>query len=116
MDINYALALYKELEAYLKKYGDQSIVFHYSRLVDGIAVLEADYSDEDKEDCILTLYERLYPGRGGLTDFFIYSEDPEQRKALNEQLSHIQLELWKIVKDKIVEHSSPGKFRHEEAY
>lgn len=104
MDIEHILELLKELEALLKKYGDQSIAYQYRTLQDGIAVLEADYSDEDKEDCILTLYERLYPGRCGLTEFFIYTKDQERDNALNKTLSRIQQELWKNVKDKIIDH------------
>ncbi len=105
MNITHILELLKELEALLKKYGDQSIVYQYRTLQDAIAVLEADYSDEDKEDCILTLYERLYPGRCGLTEFFIYTQDFEQRKALNETLSRIHDELWDAVKDNIQPHN-----------
>ena len=101
MDIDYVLKLFKELAVHLKKYGDQSIAYQYQTLLDAIDVLEADYSDEDKEDCIVTCYKRLYPGRAGLSEFFIYREDFEERSALNEPLSRIQHELWEMVKNKI---------------
>lgn len=55
MNITHILELLKELEALLKKYGDQSIVYQYRTLQDAIAVLEADYSDEDKSSILLLI-------------------------------------------------------------
>lgn len=101
MDIGYVLELFKELEIHLKKYGDSSVAYQYRTLVDAISVLEADYTDEEKEECIVKCYKRLYPERSGLTEFFIWNSDFEQRKALNEPLEHISDELWRIVKDRM---------------
>lgn len=44
------------------------------------------------------VYKRLYPARGGLTEFFIWKSDFDERVKANEDLDKISEELWKIFK------------------
>lgn len=41
-------------------------------------------------------YKRLYPARGGLTEFFIWKSDFDERVKANENLDKISDELWQI--------------------
>ncbi len=101
MNIMNVLELLKELEAHLKKYGNDSIVFQYKTIESAISFLEADNTDEEKEDCIILSYKLLYPVRGGLSEFYIWNNNFELRRELNAPLERIHNELWEIVKDRL---------------
>jgi hypothetical protein len=42
------------------------------------------------------IHNSLYTPHGGMAEFFIWREDAEQRKAVNENLERILQELWDI--------------------
>jgi hypothetical protein len=45
-----------------------------------------------------SIYSNLYPPRGGLSDFFIWKSDFNERVKVNEPLGKIGDELWKMLK------------------
>ncbi|MGP1434208.1 MAG: hypothetical protein ACTTKP_08005 [Catonella sp.] len=47
---------------------------------------------------IKSIYKNLYPPRGGLSEFFIWKADFDERIKANEPLGKIGDELWKILK------------------
>lgn len=47
---------------------------------------------------IKSIYKNLYPPRGGLSEFFIWKADFDERVKANEPLEKIGDELWKILK------------------
>lgn len=53
---------------------------------------------ESVTDEIKSIYNNLYPPRGGLSDFFIWKEDFAERVKANEHLGRIGDELWKMLK------------------
>lgn len=46
---------------------------------------------------IRSLHKKIYPPRGGLSDFFIWREDFNERVKANEPLEKIGNELWMIL-------------------
>ena len=95
------LKLYEQLEEYLKKYGDNTIVHSYIIVRKTILYLKAENTNKEKENYIIQSYKSLYPGKGALSEFYIWDNDPEKRKRLNEPLDNLHNELWEIVKDYI---------------
>jgi hypothetical protein len=53
--------------------------------------------DEKTLEEVKSIYKSLYPPHGGLTDFFIWREDFDERKKLNDFLDKISDELWKLL-------------------
>ncbi|SHJ28514.1 hypothetical protein SAMN02745163_01667 [Clostridium cavendishii DSM 21758] len=47
---------------------------------------------------IKSIYNNLYSTRGGLSDFFIWKADFDERIKANEPLDRIGDEIWKILK------------------
>lgn len=100
MNIKLILTLFKELKEYLRKYGDNSILNSYKILSRTIEVLDSEECD-NKEGYIVHAYKLLYPGKGALSEFYIWENDAEKRKRLNESLDRIHNELWNNVKEYI---------------
>ncbi|MEK5521412.1 hypothetical protein [Heyndrickxia sp. FSL W8-0423] len=46
---------------------------------------------------IKSIHKKLYPPRGGLSDFFIWRSDFDERVKANELFEEISDELWKIL-------------------
>jgi hypothetical protein len=57
-------------------------------------------SKEDEEEIISEvrkMHESLFPPRGGLSDFFIWSNDYDERIRLNEPLENVRKEIYNIL-------------------
>lgn len=46
---------------------------------------------------IKSIHKRIYPPRGGLSDFFIWKSDFDERVKANEPFEKISKELWEIL-------------------
>lgn len=46
---------------------------------------------------IKEMHKTLFPPRGGLSDFFIWSNDYDERIRLNEPLDKVRKEIWEIL-------------------
>lgn len=53
--------------------------------------------DKKTLEAIKEIYKSLYPSHGGLTDFFIWRDDVEERRKENRCLDEISDELWNIL-------------------
>ena len=97
MEIEEIINLFEELKEYLSKYVDDSIDVSYKYLCNMIEVIKVNDS-ENIEDEILRTYKSLYPGIGGLSDFYIWDDNYEKRCLLNEPLERIHKKLWDLLK------------------
>lgn len=99
-DINELKQLFKELLLIVDKYGDSSINNQKKiimRIIDKIAVIDISNSEKQFIE-IQREYKNLYPARGGLSEFYIWNDDFNERQKLNEPLSKIRERLWEILK------------------
>lgn len=101
MNLEKILALYEKLEEYLKKHGDNSILQSYKIVKRTIAFLKSDETKEEKENFLIQSYKTLFPGKGGLSEFYIWDNDIEKRKMLNEPFEIIHNKLWESMRDYI---------------
>ena len=101
MNLERILELFENLEVFLKKYGDNSILQSYKIVNRAIEVLKSKADIKEKEAYIIRSYKALFQSRGGLAEFYIWDNDFETRKALNEPFEYIHKELWDILKDNI---------------
>lgn len=69
MEVKQISNLFEELQNYLSKYVDDSILISYNYLCNFVEVLKSNASDN--EENIIHAYKVLYPGIGGLSDFLI---------------------------------------------
>ncbi|MFL0251320.1 hypothetical protein ACJDT4_12915 [Clostridium neuense] len=98
-DIKKVEILFKELIAILNKYGDSTISNQKRIVEDTIDFIEDNTIEDDKKIIeIEQNYKMLYPAHGGLSEFYIWDNDFEKRKKLNEPLDKVTEELWEIFK------------------
>ena len=101
MDLERIKILCISLEDYLKKYGDDSIVPSYRIVKSTIEIISSDEETKIKQQEVIQNYKMLFSGKGGLSEFYIWDNDFETRKKLNEPLDKIHEELWSIMKNYI---------------
>lgn len=101
MNLEKILELYESLEAFLKKYGDNSILQSYKIVKRTIEFLKSKENRNDKEEQAIYSYKALFSGRGALSDFYVWDNNFETRKSINETFEQIHKELWIIIKEYI---------------
>ncbi len=88
-----------ELKKLLEMYGDSSINIQYKIVESTISIIDSDIHIEEKSRLVINNYKNLYPARGGLSDFYIKSDNYKERLELNEPLDKISDSLWNIFKN-----------------
>jgi hypothetical protein len=102
--INRVKELFQQLLLILETEGDDEVNYAKKELAQNIEALEGVLSNNvDAAEAqevlgqIKTSYKSMYPPRGGLSDFFVWREDYEERVKANKQLDDIQSELRKFL-------------------
>ncbi|WP_090093598.1 hypothetical protein [Clostridium uliginosum] len=95
--------LFSALSLVLEANRKEDINYHISEVNYVVKILNEcqknNYTDSDNIiNEIKSIYSNLYPPRGGLSDFFIWKADFDERVKANEPLGRIGDELWKILK------------------
>lgn len=98
MDLEALKKLFTELRDYLELQNDNSILNIRKLVNNTVAVLESNESDSVKSEYVLDAYRTLYTGRAGLTEYYIWDNDYDNRIKLNEPLERIRDDLWEIMK------------------
>ncbi|MFJ7934399.1 hypothetical protein [Sporosarcina sp. NPDC096371] len=84
----------------LLEHGDSSITPQINQIKSILDVLKIMPSDES-EDIIIEKVRKmndfLYPPRGGLAEFYIWSDDFDERIKLNEPLDIAKQTTWNIL-------------------
>ena len=99
MEYKKIVTLLKELELLLKKYGDNSIINSYRIVQNLIEILNSDATESEKKDFFIRGYNQLYPGKGGLSEFYVWDNDYEKRIEINAPFERIHDTLWEIVRE-----------------
>lgn len=102
--LNRVKELFQQLLLILETEGDDEVNYAKNELAQNIRVLEGVLSNnfdgigaEEVLDEVKTRFKRMYPPRGGLSDFFVWREDYEERLKANKYLDDIQSELREIL-------------------
>lgn len=92
--------LFQQLLFILEKEGDFEVNYAKSELAENIRVLEGVLSSNmnaaEAQEVLVqikTSFKSMYPPRGGLSEFFIWREDYQERLDANKHLDQIQSEL-----------------------
>lgn len=98
-DIILMKQLFKDLEEFLKKYGDNSIrnQFLILRKVNN----NIDIANNDLEIIQIEIaegYRMLFSNRGGLSEFYIWDNDYQIRIKKNAPFDTIKEKMWSIMK------------------
>ena len=83
----------------LRRYNNRQITFQIDQLEDILNVINSNCDDQIKQNRIKTLVDTLYPIRGGLTDFYIWKEDFQERVSINKPISELNEKLWNYTRD-----------------
>lgn len=101
--LNRVKELFEKLLFILETEGDNEVNYAKSELSKNIRLLEevlsnnSDLADaQEVLDNIKMSFKSMYPPRGGLSDFFVWREDYEERFKANKDLDNIQSELREI--------------------
>jgi hypothetical protein len=95
--------LFKKLLYILATEGDNELNYSKNELSANIMLLEEVLGKEkaDRNEIFATIkesYQSMYPPHGGLSDFFVWREDFEERRKANQPLKAIKKELDTIFK------------------
>lgn len=90
--------LFQKLLFILDKHGDGTIKIQKRIVKNTLDIIRSDMSDYKKVIKVKKNYQNLYPARGGLSEFYIWRDNFEERKRLNEPLDKIRERLWQIFK------------------
>lgn len=101
MNLEKVKNLFMDLEKFLKKYGDNSINAPYKIVKITIECILTDESDEIKKQVVIDNYKKLFLGKGALSEFYVWDNDFETRKKINEPFKKIHNELWNLLKEYI---------------
>jgi len=101
MNLERILELYESLEAFLRKYGDDSILQSYRIVKRTIDFLKSKENRNEKEKQAIYSYKALFPGRGALSEFYVWDNDSETRNSINKLFECIHKELWIVIKEYI---------------
>ena len=92
------------LEALLKRIeikGKGEIDYQINAVKKGIHLINDFLVNNSKDTTIdfelKRLIRNLYPPRGGLSDFYIWKDDEDERIKVNTELSDIGNELWRTI-------------------
>ncbi len=101
LNLEIVKALFVQLEQYLKEYGDNDIANQYRIVKNIIYTINSDMEEGEKISSIVCNYKKLFPARGGLSEFYIWNDDFKKRKELNAPFNEIRENLWNIMKNYI---------------
>ncbi|GAF10941.1 hypothetical protein JCM19046_4891 [Bacillus sp. JCM 19046] len=94
--------LYEKLIAILETYGKGEVdsqireINHILNYIGRSATTSVKGREQLEQ--IEEWHNLLYPPRGGLSEFFIWSSDYDQRIILNQPLEEIEKEIWVLLK------------------
>lgn len=91
---------YTNLLNILGKYGDVTVRPQINQIKDILDLLESFSSNNIDNTAIEELRKMndvLYPPRGGLSEFYIWSDNFDERMKLNEPLDRAKKITWKIL-------------------
>ena len=96
-------SLFSELSLILVANRREDIDYHISEVKYVVEILieckKNNYTNSNKViNEIKSIYNNLYPARGGLSDFFIWKADFDERVKANEPLDRLSDEIWKILR------------------
>ena len=101
MNLEKVLELYENLEEFLQKYGDNSVLQSYKFVKRTVGILREKGNREKKEKQAIYCYKVLFQDRGGLSEFYVWDNNFEIRKSINDTFEEIHKELWMILKEHI---------------
>lgn len=87
------LFLFKELKNLLTNEETSEIDYIMDGINTCISLLENVTGDTIPKE-IITIHKSFYPPHGGLSDFFIWRDDFDERETQNRELEKIKKELW----------------------
>lgn len=99
MELKKIKELFMQLSRIVRKYGKSQYRIQLESIDHILECIESDITLDQKIAYILRKYKLLYPPYGGLSEFYIHSDDFKERLRLNEPLDKINDELWQILKE-----------------
>lgn len=99
MDFAQLSALLEELLRFLNQHGGRSVEIQKGLIADLRQTIAGGADDGAKASEALRRFKQLYPPRGGLSDFYVWIDDLEQRKKINQEFDRIGNQIWDMLKN-----------------
>lgn len=103
MNLDRLLVLYRKLLSIIEKYGEEELNSQKSTVRDIVDFIgDIDYREKECENdfqVIKKMHESMFPPRGGLSNFFIWSNDYDERIRLNDPLDKVRKEIFEVLMD-----------------
>ncbi len=101
-DLTRVIGLFRKLLIILETEGGREVNYAKKELQRNVLMIEEVLSnrtvDFDKVfDEVKASYHSMYPPHGGLTDFFVWRDDFEERVKANQPLDNVKNELKEIL-------------------
>ncbi|WP_430535974.1 hypothetical protein [Listeria rocourtiae] len=98
-ELNTLEQLFSELLSIVKQSGGSEYTPQIRTIESILSCLrDNEFSDISKIEYVVSAHRELYPPRGGLSEFFIWDNDFQTRKQLNEPLDTVRDNIWGILK------------------
>lgn len=81
----------------LKLYNDGNIKYQINELETALEIIESEESYETKIRLLSDIQKNIYPSRGGLSDFYVWRENEDERIAINKPISELGDTLWRLL-------------------
>ena len=98
MNCNEIEEVIKELLPLLKKYNTGDMSYYIDQLSTSLDILNSNISITEKNQELYKIGKKLFPARGGLTDFNVWVEDGEERISINKPIDDLTDKLWNLIK------------------
>lgn len=92
--------LYLNLLEILEKHSKGEIdiqIRQVKQILDFLIGIPSNENEEQYIREVRKMHESLFPARGGLSDFFIWSNDYDERIRLNEPLENVRKEIYETL-------------------
>ncbi|EIP8136779.1 hypothetical protein LT193_002833, partial [Enterococcus faecalis] len=89
MNCNEIEEVIKELLPLLKKYNTGDMSYYIDQLSTALDILNSNISITEKNQELYKIGKKLFPARGGLTDFNVWVEDGEERISINKPIDDL---------------------------
>lgn len=99
MDFAQLRILLEELLGFLNQHGGRSVEIQKGLIADLRQTIAGGADDDAKASEALRRFKQLYPPRGGLSDFYVWTEDLEQRKKINQEFHRIGNQIGDMLRD-----------------
>jgi len=99
VDTKRAEELISELRDLIKQNYRTGLRYQYRNVSEAAEHLGVCEDGDERAETVRTCYDRLFPARGGLSDYVFWDPDPAVRAEINGRTEEIRRELYHLMEE-----------------